>query len=85
MKIGKPEKIGSWNAPCKGRYKALWDAVADLKDGEIIPVTFDTPQEAITFKAACYQRSGRNPQKLITHARKENPLTVWVGKRKEKP
>ena len=49
--IGSPVKAIPPNRAGWGRHAEIWTAVAALADGELLPVTFDTPLQAQRFRA----------------------------------
>ena len=51
MEIGKP--LSSADVPVRSKYADVWKAAALLADEEVLPVTFETLKEAMTFATHC--------------------------------
>ena len=79
MKIGKVVKASEVpDVPRKrrGKYLAVWDRVALLKDGEFLPVEFETPRIARTFQASLASRRG-----AVRMTSRVRGNIVYIGKK----
>lgn len=62
MKVGKPvDSVPSKNAGRDdGKYKEVYKAVDQLRNGQWLPVSFETTKEAYNFRVAIETHRTRN-------------------------
>ena len=78
MKIGAPVRVIEAKSPrgnCKSKYSQIYESVAQLSNGDYLPVVFDTVMEARRFFLAAKTLRTRSYEATVRRC------TVYIRKK----